>query len=111
LARPSLDGVIRCGERLRAWAFDARCGTFDARCGTFVRTRLSHMEETRETAGSSVTLAGTHQLSGWEPLSAKGARRYVVEICGGAVISCSPYAHGQMKQTEALIARTTGAGM
>ena len=64
MERPSLDGIIRCGERLRAWASDARFGTF-------VGSRFSHTEGTREIADGSAILAGT---------SAEGARHYVVEI-------------------------------
>ena len=64
MAWPSLDGIIRCGERLRAWASDARFGTF-------VGSRFSHTEGTREIADGSAILAGT---------SAEGARHYVVEI-------------------------------
>jgi hypothetical protein len=86
LARPSLDGIIGRGERLRAWASDPRCGTF-------VGTRFFHREETREIAVGSVILAGNRQLSDPELLSAEGARHYVVVIRGVALSAASlPYA-------------------
>ena len=100
MAWPSLDGIIRCGERLRAWAFDARSGTF-------VGTRLSHTEKTREIADGSVMLAGTRQLSGPEPLWGASLRGRDTR---SRAVSCFSYAHDQMKQMEAHIARMTDVG-
>jgi hypothetical protein len=78
LARPSLDGIIRCGERLRGWASDTRFGTF-------VGTTFSHAQETRKIADGSNT-----------------RRNSVLKPSPCARESCKPYAAAPRREGESL---------